>query len=137
MRAPDKSEPAIDSIRLSGYKHNMRKTASLFKALSDETRLRIMALLTHGELCVCDLMEVMELPQSTVSRHLATLRQAGLIEDRRQGVWIYYRFVESFEPVYRELLGLFSEGLGHLEQVQADQNRLMDLSEHKKEDACG
>ena len=115
----------------------MRKTASLFKALSDETRLRIMALLTHGELCVCDLMEVMELPQSTVSRHLATLRQAGLIEDRRQGVWIYYRFVESFEPVYRELLGLFSEGLGHLEQVQADQNRLMDLSEHKKEDACG
>jgi len=69
----------------------MKATARLFKALSDETRLRILALLQGGELCVCDLMAVLELPQSTVSRHLATLRNAGLVEDRRQGVWMYYR----------------------------------------------
>jgi len=69
----------------------MKNEARLFKALSDETRLRILALLQGGELCVCDLMAVLELPQSTVSRHLATLRNAGLVEDRRQGVWMYYR----------------------------------------------
>ena len=115
----------------------MRKTASLFKAFSDETRLRIMALLVHGELCVCDLMEVMELPQSTVSRHLATLRQAGLVEDRRQGVWIYYRLSGNSQPVHRELRGILSGGLGHLDQVRADRNRLKRLSENRKTDACG
>jgi ArsR family transcriptional regulator len=73
----------------------MKKTAQLFKALSDETRLRILALLEAGELCVCDLMAVLELPQSTVSRHLATLRNAGLVEDRRQGIWMYYRLTPS------------------------------------------
>lgn len=69
----------------------MKRTAQLFKALSDETRLRILALLSEGELCVCDLMAVLDLPQSTVSRHLAYLRHTGLVEDRRQGVWMYYR----------------------------------------------
>jgi len=69
----------------------MKTTAKLFKALSDETRLRILSLLTTGELCVCDLMEVFHLPQSTVSRHLAYLRNTGLVDDRRQGVWMYYR----------------------------------------------
>jgi len=69
----------------------MKTTAKLFKALSDETRLRILSLLTAGELCVCDLMEVLQLPQSTVSRHLAYLRNTGLVDDRRQGVWMYYR----------------------------------------------
>ncbi|GBE15503.1 HTH-type transcriptional repressor CzrA [bacterium BMS3Abin14] len=114
----------------------MRKTASLFKALSDETRLRIMALLTCGELCVCDLIEVMELPQSTVSRHLATLRQAGLVADRRQGVWIYYRLGESSEPVGRELLDILSGGLGHLEQIQADRKILDALMSRKESDKC-
>ena len=63
----------------------MKTTAQFFKALSDETRLRILALLVCGELCVCDLMAVLDLPQSTVSRHLAYLRHAGLVEDRLAG----------------------------------------------------
>ncbi|MFV2080518.1 MAG: ArsR/SmtB family transcription factor [bacterium] len=115
----------------------MRKTLALFKALSDETRLRIMALLVHGEQCVCDLMEVMDLPQSTVSRHLATLRQAGLVEDRRQGVWNYYQLADSSEPVCRELFGIVSSSLGHLEQIQSDQKRLKSLLMQKQSDACG
>ncbi len=69
----------------------MKQMAKKFKALSDETRLRLLALLSHGELCVCDLMAVLQLPQSTVSRHLAYLKNSGLIVDRRQGVWMYYR----------------------------------------------
>ena len=68
----------------------MKQAAKIFKALSDETRLRILALLSQRELCVCDLMAVLDLPQSTVSRHLAYLRNAGWVEDRRQGS---YNFV--------------------------------------------
>nr|HXK57067.1 metalloregulator ArsR/SmtB family transcription factor [Gammaproteobacteria bacterium] len=55
----------------------MKVIARLFKALSDETRLRILCLLLEGELCVCDIMAVLQLPQSTVSRHLAYLKNAG------------------------------------------------------------
>lgn len=66
--------------------------ASVFKCLSDETRARAVLLLhRHGELCVCELMAALEQPQPKISRHLALLRNAGLIEDRRQGQWIYYR----------------------------------------------
>ncbi len=126
----------IDYIRLSGYIDAMKETAQLFKALSDETRLRIIALLAHGELCVCDLMEIMGLPQSTVSRHLATLRQSELVGDRRQGVWIFYRIIESSESVYRELLDILSENMGHMEQVKADREKLQALLQQKKPDSC-
>ncbi|MBX9446483.1 metalloregulator ArsR/SmtB family transcription factor [Dickeya chrysanthemi] len=64
----------------------------LFKALSDETRLSIVLLLREaGELCVCDLCEGLQEPQPKISRHLALLRDAGLLVDRRQGKWIHYR----------------------------------------------
>ena len=66
-------------------------TARLFKALGDATRLRMLNLLRHGELCVCDLMAVLGLPQSTASRHLAYLRNAGWLTARRQNKWMYYR----------------------------------------------
>jgi ArsR family transcriptional regulator len=66
--------------------------AQLFKALGEPIRLRMLNLLRHGELCVCDLMAVLDLPQSTASRHLAYLRNTGWLTARRQNKWIYYRF---------------------------------------------
>ena len=70
----------------------MKNLAQLFKSLGDETRLRIMALLIDDqELCVCDIMAALDLPQSTVSRHLSSLRNAGFVDDRRQGIWMYYK----------------------------------------------
>lgn len=72
--------------------------ARLFRALGDETRLRILALLAHGELCVCHLQDALELPQPTVSRQLAILRAAGLVEDRREGTWVYYRLLRQADP---------------------------------------
>jgi ArsR family transcriptional regulator len=70
----------------------MDELANIFKALGDETRLRIMALLLHhGELCVCDLENVIGASQSKTSRHLRYLLHAGLVRDRREGVWSYYR----------------------------------------------
>ncbi|MDF1528262.1 MAG: metalloregulator ArsR/SmtB family transcription factor [Sedimenticola sp.] len=65
---------------------------SLFRALSDTTRLRCLALLVgHAELCVCELTHALALPQPKISHHLGTLRKAGLVCDRKEGLWIYYR----------------------------------------------
>jgi ArsR family transcriptional regulator len=74
--------------------------ARQFRALGDETRLRIIDCLAHGECCVCELMETLALPQSLLSFHLRVLKQAGLVADRRQGRWSYYVLRE---PALRQL----------------------------------
>ena len=75
---------------------NTESLAALFKTLSEPVRLRITYLLLEkGELCVCDLVETLELSQSVVSRHLAYLRNNGLVSTRREGVWIHYRVVDD------------------------------------------
>ncbi len=85
----------------------VRRVSRLFKALGDETRLRIVALLSHGELCVCHLEEALGLSQPNVSRHLGILRSAGVVEDRREGNWVYYRLLEQDDPdCERHLKGL-------------------------------
>lgn len=111
----------------------MKKTARLFKSLSDETRLRILALLSSGELCVCDLMAILDLPQSTVSRHLAALRHAGLVHDRRHGVWVYYSLAAPQTPRDEELLTLLQQRLTELPQAQSDSHALLRRREEKDE----
>lgn len=69
----------------------MKDAVRLFKALGDPTRLRIVKLLERGELCVCQLTAALGMGQSRISRHLAVLKDAGLIEDRRAGKWVHYR----------------------------------------------
>lgn len=113
----------------------MKKTAQFFKALSDETRLRILALLTAGELCVCDLMAVLDLPQSTVSRHLAYLRHTGLVEDRRQGVWMYYRLVTPSADL-RDLAEWLPGRLAGLERGRQDLALLQEYLARKGTPAC-
>lgn len=67
------------------------QAVDFFKCLSDETRLNIVMLVAqHQELCVCDLTEKLQLSQPKISRHLALLRASGLLQDRRQGQWVYY-----------------------------------------------
>ena len=112
----------------------MKVLARTLKALSDETRLRIITLLSRGELCVCDLMTILDRPQSTVSRHLATLRHAGLVEDRRQGVWMYYRLAAD-DPLGRDLIDLLEKHVSGLPQVEKDR---IDLAKSQLfEKACG
>ncbi|MFP3937142.1 MAG: ArsR/SmtB family transcription factor [Phycisphaerae bacterium] len=69
----------------------MREFLNITKALSDENRIRAMMALAGGELCVCQLIELLELAPSTVSKHMSILHQAGLVETRKDGRWIYYR----------------------------------------------
>lgn len=106
----------------------MKTTARIFKALSDETRLRILCLLLEGELCVCDIMAVLQLPQSTVSRHLAYLKNAGWLDDRRCGVWMYYAISADAGNLHQGVLENLRQALPALEIVAADRKRLDELS---------
>jgi ArsR family transcriptional regulator, arsenate/arsenite/antimonite-responsive transcriptional repressor len=72
----------------------VKKQVALFKALSDETRFKIVALLDGKELCVCQIESALGLSQVKVSRHLTILRYAGLVKGRREGPWIYYSLVK-------------------------------------------
>ncbi len=116
---------------------NMKAIAQIFKALSDETRLRILALLTRGELCVCDLMAVLRLPQSTVSRHLAYLRNAGLISDRREGVWMYYRLEEQLKAIEGKSWASLLAQLLKQQQADADLAELNQYLADKEGSRCG
>lgn len=87
----------------------MINETKIFKALADETRLRILALLLEGELCVCEIIAALELPQSTTSRHLAYLRNSGWVNDRRQGVWMYYRINDKEDRLICDMLPLLEK----------------------------
>ncbi len=106
----------------------MKTTARMFKALSDETRLRILCLLLEGELCVCDLMAVLQLPQSTVSRHLAYLKNSGWVDDRRCGVWMYYSISDNGNALQAGLLDTLRTALPTLEVTVSDRLRFNELS---------
>src|SRR5579862_4007016 len=98
----------------------------MFRAFADETRLRILHILTRGELCVCDLMHVLNLPQSKVSRHLGYLKKSGLVSNRRNGLWKYYSLTK---PVGKFHHGLVSCLRGCFDEVDVLQK---DLSVLKK-----
>ena len=105
----------------------MEQTVQIFKALSEEIRLRMLMLLTHGELCVCDLMEAFGEPQSKVSRHLAYLKQSGLVKSRRAGTWMHYSLRESMDEPVREQLNLLIKNLSGRALFQEDHERLKSI----------
>lgn len=84
----------------------MSDAVQLFKALADETRLRILNLVGHRELCVCHIVEALGLGQSKVSRHLAHLRNAGLVNDRREGLWMYYSLADPKDCIHERVVEL-------------------------------
>ena len=96
----------------------------LFRALGDATRLRILGLLLTGEVCVCDIHDSLRMSQPKVSRHLAYLRQAGLVATRRQGLWVYYRLADAVDPVIAAVRRAVAHSLTHLPTVRRDADRL-------------
>lgn len=94
-----------------------------FKALADATRLRIMNLLTEAELCGCDLQQLLDIPQSNVSRHLVYLKRAGLVEARRDGYRVRYRILENRKPEYAAVVGCLQACLSD-EVFLSDRKRL-------------
>lgn len=104
--------------------HGVRPLTRLFRALGDETRLRIVALLSHGELCVCHVEKALELSQPNVSRHLGILRMAGVVDARRDGTWVYYRIAEQEHDAVRELLTTLTATFGAERAIRADHAKL-------------
>jgi ArsR family transcriptional regulator, arsenate/arsenite/antimonite-responsive transcriptional repressor len=102
----------------------MKDLEQYFKALGDNNRLRIINLLLHGELCVCDIQYVLENSQPNVSRHLAYLKNSGLVLDRRDGYRIYYRLTDSRQATRRSLFDFLRSIFGDEEQLQRDTERL-------------
>ncbi len=110
----------------------MKHHAQILKALSDPIRLRIILLLqSEGELCVCDLMAVLKLPQSTVSRHLAYLKRSCWVDTRREGVWMHYQLSRESCQMCRELLDTLQKNVSNLPEAVSDRNALAEFLKSK------
>ena len=104
---------------------------TVFKALADATRLRILGLLLTGEVCVCHIHQSLKIPQPKASRHLAYLRRAGLVATRRDGLWIHYRLATPSDPVVAAISEAARHALTHMDIVHRDAERL-----RKKNGCC-
>jgi len=100
----------------------MEELATIFKALSDVTRLRIIKLLGQGELCVCDITAALDMVQPKVSFHLSALKEAGLIKDRKEGKWIHYSLNEK--DLFRRMLILSACERMQDKEIATDRTRL-------------
>jgi ArsR family transcriptional regulator len=103
----------------------MKDVVRIFKALADPTRLRIMLLLRRRDLCVCELMFVLEMEQSRVSHHMRVLRDAGIAEDVREGRWIIYRVPEASRGLVEDFFaGALLERIEGSSEADADVRKL-------------
>jgi len=98
----------------------------VFRALSDRTRLRILNLLRAGELCVCDIVDLLDVPQPTASRHLAYLRKVRLVAARNDGRWAYYRLARAETRFHATILGCLTCCPDVSQQLMKDAERLAD-----------
>ena len=96
----------------------------VYKALADDTRLRILSLLRDGEVCVCHIHGGLRLPQPTISRHLAYLRRTGLVTARRDGVWMHYRLAPQPSPIVQEVIDVALHALSHAAVTESDAKAL-------------
>ena len=103
----------------------MEADLTIFKACSDSTRLRILFLLDARELCVCELVDVLQMPQGKISRHLAVIKIAGLVHDRRDATWVYYSLASAASSLHAQLLEYLKKEAGAI--VDSDRARLEQL----------
>jgi len=102
----------------------VRPLTRLFRALGDETRLRIVALLSHGELCVCHLETALDLNQSTASRQLGILKAAGVVDSRRDGTWMYYAITAQQHELVARALEVLTKAFGAEAALKRDHAKL-------------
>jgi len=102
----------------------MKELEQYFKALADANRLRILNLLLHGELCVCDIQFVLEASQPNVSRHLSYLKNSGLVLDRRDGFRIFYRLAEPKQGAKKKIFEFLQDAYKSEDQLKDDTRRL-------------
>jgi len=108
-------QPPVSDVRVS---------VELFKAFADPVRLRLLSLLSPGEVCVCHLHAALDLPQSTVSRHLAYLRKRGLVIGRKEGLWVHYRLAKPAGELHRTLISCLAVCFKEIQDLRQDRKKL-------------
>jgi len=115
----------------------MRDILDMTKALADGSRLRVLMALTGGELCVCQIVELLELAPSTVSKHMSILRQARLVESRKDGRWMHYRLPDRDAPkAVKETINWVRRQLASSPQMRQDGDRLRRILAMNPEELC-
>ena len=116
----------------------MRDLLKVFKALSDETRIRMLKLLQERELCVCEIMQAMRISQPRASRNLGVLKNAGLVNDRRDGLWVHYSTNKLRINVYNKQINLLMDKwLNDEKIIVEDRKRLKKAVKLSKKDLSG
>lgn len=108
----------------------------MFRAFSDRTRLRILHMLTGGELCVCDIVAVLGVPQPKASRHLAYLRKAGLVIARKEGLWSYYSLAPARGTFHKKLLDCLGCCFQEVPELAADAKQIAQIAARRRT-CCG
>ena len=115
----------------------MREVLDITKALADGNRLRVLMALTAGELCVCQIVELLRLAPSTVSKHMSILRQARLVESRKDGRWMYYRLPKRGAPkAVKDALAWVRRHLAQSPQIVKDRKDLQKILSMDPEELC-
>ena len=115
----------------------MEQFLDITRALADENRVRILLALRHGELCVCQVIELLGLAPSTVSKHFSILRHAGLVKLRKEGRWAYYRLAtQDASPMVRRALRWVLDSVGESPRARRDAARLREILKIEREMLC-
>ncbi|MGE5610845.1 MAG: ArsR/SmtB family transcription factor [Bacillota bacterium] len=114
----------------------MREVMAITNALADESRVRALMSLRHGELCVCQIVELLQLAPSTVSKHMSILRDASLVEGRKEGRWMYYILCDKPDSPAGRAVAWVQSTLEADERIKADDKRLKAILKESKEDLC-
>ena len=122
--APQRRGPALQDLD------------SVFKGFADPTRIRILSLLAAGELCVCDLVDILDLPQPTVSRHLAYLRKANLVTVTRDSNFAHYRLAEPKGDVHRNLIACVKSCFTGIKSLDAERRQAVQRVKHREKEPC-
>ncbi|HJP17433.1 MAG TPA: metalloregulator ArsR/SmtB family transcription factor [Nitrospinota bacterium] len=111
---------------------NISETNLTFKAFADETRMRMLHILTAGELCVCDIMSILNLPQSKVSRHLAYLRKCGFVKVRKNGLWVFYSLKKPRNKIQESMLSCVKSCFNTVPTLKRDLNKAKETVKSKE-----
>lgn len=115
----------------------MRDLMAVLKALADENRVRILVAVKGQELCVCQIVELLGLAQSTVSKHMSILHQARLVESRKEGRWMFYRAADADSPIEaREVAATVCRLFAHTREAAEDARRLKQIVKIDRDELC-
>jgi ArsR family transcriptional regulator, arsenate/arsenite/antimonite-responsive transcriptional repressor len=115
----------------------MRTLSEIYKSLAEETRLRLLVILQGGkEYCVCHLMYALDMPQSTISRHLAYLKKYGWLRGRRKGIWMHYSLNENLDAFFQAQLVLIINQLADSDICRMDKKRLAERLANEEASEC-